>query len=124
MRILIADDNAVVRRGVTDLLCSEAGWEVCGEACNGSEALQKARELLPDLILLDVSMPGMSGLEVTRRLRKEVPQTKIMVISQHEPRRLLPRVLEAGGHACVDKGSLSTDFLLSTIKTLQLTAQP
>jgi DNA-binding NarL/FixJ family response regulator len=117
MRILIADDNDLVRQGVIELLRSEAGWEVCGEAQNGLEALQKARELLPDLVLLDISMPGISGLEVARRLRKEVPQTKIIVISQHDPLHMLPRVVEAGGHACVDKGRLSTD-LLTNIKNI------
>jgi YesN/AraC family two-component response regulator len=66
------------------LLSSETGWKVCGEAKDGSEALQKARELLPDLILLDVSMPGMNGLEVARLLR-QLPEAKTLVISQHDP---------------------------------------
>ena len=71
MRILIADDSDAVRRGVCGILSSEKDLEVCGEAKDGSEALQKARELMPDLILLDISMPGMNGLEVARRLREE-----------------------------------------------------
>lgn len=73
MRILIADDNDIVRRGVRGILARVANWEVCGEARDGSEALRKARELLPDLILLDISMPGTNGLEVARVLREEVP---------------------------------------------------
>ena len=92
MRILIADDSDVVRRGVCGILSSENDFEVCGEAKNGSEALQKARELLPDLILLDISMPGMNGLEVARRLREEVRQAKILIISQHDPLQLLSSV--------------------------------
>src|SRR3981189_3415543 len=104
MRILIADDNDAVRRGVMGLLSSETGWIVCGEARDGSEALHKARELLPDLILLDVSMPGMNGLEVARLLRQELPEAKILVISQHDPIHLLPRVVEAGGGGWGDKG--------------------
>jgi DNA-binding NarL/FixJ family response regulator len=111
MRILIADDSEIVRRGVIGLLSAETGWEVCGEARDGSEALQKARELVPDLIVLDISMPDRSGLEIARLLRDEIPQTKIMVISQHDARQMLPRVIEAGGHACVDKARLSTDLL-------------
>jgi DNA-binding NarL/FixJ family response regulator len=111
MRILIADDSELVRQGVIGLLSSETEWVVCGEARDGREALQKARELLPDLVLLDISMPGMGGLEIARVLREEIPQTKIIVISQHDPRQMLPRVIEAGGHACVDKGRLSTDLL-------------
>ncbi|MDP9159304.1 MAG: response regulator, partial [Acidobacteriota bacterium] len=79
MRILIADDSDVVRRAVCELLSSERDLEVCGEAKDGSEALQKARELMPDLILLDISMPGMNGLETARLLQNEVCQAKILV---------------------------------------------
>jgi DNA-binding NarL/FixJ family response regulator len=119
MRIFIADDNDAVRRGVVRLLSSETGWEVCGEARDGSESLQKARELRPDLILLDVSMPGMNGLEVARLLRKELPEAKILVISQHDPIHLLPSVVEAGGNACVDKSRLGTD-LVASIKNIEI----
>ena len=115
MRILIADDSDIVRRGVIGILSSEEGWEVCGEAKDGSDALRKAKELLPDVILLDISMPGMNGLEATRLLRKEIPKAKIIVISQHETSQLLPRAVEAGADACVDKNRLSTD-LVATIK--------
>jgi two-component system response regulator NreC len=118
MRILIADDNDAVRRGVMGLLSSETGWKVCGEARDGSEALQKARELRPDLILLDVSMPGLSGLEAARLLRRELPEVKILVISHHDPMHLVPRVVEAGGNACVDKSRLSTD-LVASIKSIE-----
>ena len=111
MRILIADDNDKVRRGVRELLSSETMWEVCGEAKDGSEALRKARELLPDLILLDISMPGVSGLEAARLLREEVPKAKIVVMSQHDPIQLLPRALKSGAHACVDKSRLGLDLL-------------
>jgi len=117
LRILIADDSAMVRRGVIGLLSSEAGWEICGEASDGSEALAKARALLPDVILLDVSMPGLNGLEVARRLRKEVPQAKIIVMSQHDPAHLLPGVMAAGGDACLDKSRLAAD-LIDSIKKL------
>jgi CheY-like chemotaxis protein len=70
LRILVADDNKMVRQAVMELLSSEPNWQVCGEAKDGSEALQKTRELLPDLILVDVSMPGMNGFEATRLIRK------------------------------------------------------
>jgi len=119
MRILIADDNEAVRRGVARLLTSETGWKVCGEARDGAEALQKARELLPDVILLDFSMPGMNGLEAARLLRQQLPEAKILVISQHDPIHLLPGVVEAGGNACLDKSRLSTD-LLASIKSIEV----
>jgi len=122
MRILIADDNDMVRRGVMGILARVANWEVCGEARDGSEALRKARELLPDLILLDISMPGTNGLQVARLLRQEVPEAKILVISQHDPIQLLPRALEAGAHACLDKSRLDPD-LVATMESLGGTAE-
>ena len=110
MRILIADDNELIRRSVAALLSAEPAWEICGEAPDGAEALRKARTLQPNVILLDISMPGASGLEVARTIRLEMPDAKIVIMSHHDPVMLLPRVLEAGAHACVDKGSLGTDL--------------
>jgi two-component system response regulator NreC len=118
MRILIADDNDMVRQGVIGLLSDESDCKVCGEAKNGSEAIQKARELLPDIVLLDISMPGMSGLDVARCLRQELPDVKLLVISQHDPFVMLPRVIDAGGDGCLDKSRLATD-LVATIKKLE-----
>jgi DNA-binding NarL/FixJ family response regulator len=100
MRILVVDDNDRVRHGVRDLLTSETNWEVCGEAKDGMEAIQKARELLPDLILLDISMPGLNGLEATRLLRLQAANAKILIMSQNDPVRLLPRAIEAGAQGC------------------------
>jgi len=110
MRILIADDNERVRRGVGSILSSIPRWEVCGEAKDGTETIQRAAELLPDLILLDVSMPGLSGLEVARLLRTKVPATRIIIMSQHDPAVLLPRAIEAGAQGCVDKSRLTTEL--------------
>jgi DNA-binding NarL/FixJ family response regulator len=118
LRILIADDNDAVRRGLIRLLSPQTGWQVCGEASNGSEAIEKARELLPDVILLDVSMPGMNGLAAARLLRKESPTVKILVISQNDPKLLLPQVLAAGGDGCVDKARLGSD-LVGSIRSVQ-----
>ena len=78
----------------------------------------KARELLPDVILLDISMPDMSGLDVARRLRRELPNAKLLVISQHDPLVMLPQAIEAGCDACLDKSRLATD-LVATIKNLR-----
>jgi two-component system, NarL family, response regulator NreC len=117
MRILVADDNAAVRRGVLDILATDRNYEVCGEAKDGKDAIEKAKDLIPDLVLLDISMPGLNGLEVARLLREEIPGTAIVIISQHDPSLLLPRAREAGAHACVDKSRLGTD-LLRTIASL------
>jgi DNA-binding NarL/FixJ family response regulator len=113
MRILVVDDNEAVRRGVISILASKMSWEVCGEAKDGGEAIQMARELLPDVILLDISMPGLNGLQAARLLRQEVPHAKILIMSQHDPAQLLPLAIEAGAHSCVDKGRLAMDLLPS-----------
>lgn len=109
MRILIADDNQMIRSGVADILSSE-GWDVCAQASNGEEAIEKVRELRPDVVVLDVSMPGIDGLETARRLRTENAEIKIVIMSQHDPARLLPRALEAGANACVDKGRVAMEI--------------
>ena len=118
MRLLLVDDSDLIRRGVRNLLSSQTKWEVCGEARDGAEAMLKARELLPDLILLDVNMPGMSGLEVTRLLRQGLPNAKILVMSQHDPQWLSTAALGAGAHGCLDKGRLYVD-LLPIMESLQ-----
>ena len=110
MRILIADDNDYVRSGLAAMLSSQESWSICGEARDGAEAIRRTVELKPDLILLDVNLPDMSGLEVARRLREASPKTKILVISNHDAKLLLPVVLEAGGSACIDKGRLASDL--------------
>jgi two-component system invasion response regulator UvrY len=117
MQILIVDDHEMIRRGVRHLLSSSSALIVCGEASSGEGAMAQARELRPDLILLDISMPDSNGLEVAARLRRENPTTKIIIMSHHEKAQLLPRVLEAGADGCVDKGSLGRDLLL-TIQSL------
>lgn len=111
VRILIADDNALVRRGLISLLSNESACEICGEASNAAETLQKVSELRPDLVLLDVSMPGASGLDTARRLRQQMAEIKILILSQHDPSRMSAHSLEAGADGFVDKGRLGTDLL-------------
>ena len=117
MRVLIADDNEPVRCGIASLLSGENELEVCGEASDANETLKKADELRPGLILLDVSMPGMNGLHTARLLREKFPEVKILIISQHDPKNLLPRSLEVGAHGCIDKARLAVD-LLPTLRNL------
>lgn len=123
MRILVVDDNELVRHGVINILASRATWEVCGEAQDGKEALQKARKLQPDVILLDISMPGLNGLEVARVIRREVADAKILIMSQQDAASLLPGAIQAGANGCVDKSRLGTE-LLSSIESITSDPNP
>ena len=118
MRILLADDNQFVRRGIAGILAQQEGCVLCGEASNSQEAIEKTSELRPDLVLLDVSMPGGNGLETTRVLRQRFPQTKVLIVTQHDPKQMLARSLELGASGCVDKARLGID-LLPAIRDLQ-----
>jgi two-component system response regulator NreC len=111
MRILIADDNKLIRRGIAGLLSGEKDLVVCGEASDSSETLKKAGELNPDVVLLDVSMPGTNGLDTAQILRQQFPALKILMISHHDPSQLLRRSLEAGAQGCIDKARIATDLL-------------
>jgi len=118
VRILIADDNERVRRGIKELLASETTWQICGEAKNGTEAVQKSLELRPNFVLMDISMPELNGLEAARLLRRDLPGVTILVMSQHDPMQLLPRAIEAGANACIDKSRIDVE-LLPTIKSVE-----
>jgi DNA-binding NarL/FixJ family response regulator len=111
MRILIADDNPLVRRGIQGILSSEPACEVCGEAANAIETLEKARRLRPDVVLLDVSMPGTDGLETARLLHQQSPEIHILMMSQHDPAQLLIPSRQAGAEGLVDKSRIATDLL-------------
>jgi DNA-binding NarL/FixJ family response regulator len=118
MRILIADDHHLVRRGVADLLSKEAGWEICGEATDAAQAFQKASELNPDLVLLDISMPDGSGLEAARRIRQEIPHVRILMMSHHDATQFEKSAIDSGADGCIDKARLALD-LIAMIKSLQ-----
>ena len=102
-RILIVDDHAVVRRGVRALLEGHDGWEVCGEATNGHEAIAKVIELEPDLVVLDVSLPGLNGLEATPQILKASPNTEVLVLTMHHSDELVRQVLRSGAKGYVLK---------------------
>jgi len=110
MRILVADDSILVRSGIAEIL-SDRAWEICGEASDGTEALEKARRLKPDLVLLDVSMPGTNGLIIAGLIRKELPAVRIVMVSLHALDQFLDK---AHGHLAdglVDKSRLGTDLI-------------
>jgi DNA-binding NarL/FixJ family response regulator len=102
VRILIADDHDVVRQGVRAVLEGQAGWVVCGEASTGREALAQAIALQPDVVVLDISMPELSGLEATRQIRRAVP-AKVLILTVHESDQVVTEVLDAGAHGYVLK---------------------
>jgi DNA-binding NarL/FixJ family response regulator len=109
MRILIADDNPLVRSGIIRLLAQEDGIKVCGEAADAADAIQKVTELQPEMILLDISMPGGNGLETARILKQKFPETKILIISQHDPKQILPRSIEVGANGTTRDRSIADD---------------
>jgi DNA-binding NarL/FixJ family response regulator len=101
-RILVADDHEVVRRGVRALLEGQPGWVVCGEASTGREAVAKAVDQRPDVVVLDIGMPELNGLEATRQIRRAVP-AKILILTVHESDQVVTEVLDAGAHGYVLK---------------------
>ena len=111
VRILIADDHEVVRCGVKALLGSRPGWEVVGEAANGREALEKAKELKPDVIILDITMPELNGVEATRKIVNAVPGTEVLILTMHESEKLIRRLLEAGARGYVSKSDIARSLV-------------
>ena len=103
LRILIADDHAVVRAGLRTLLESRSSWEVCAEAADGREAVEKATKLKPDVAVIDIGMPLLNGVEATRRIRANSPATEILILTMHESDDLVQQVVEAGARGYILK---------------------
>lgn len=111
MRLLIVDDHEVVRRGVRSLLAGVHGFEICGEAGDGMEALKTAGELKPEVVVMDVSMPRLNGLEATRQLRINLPGCEVVILSQHESAEMARQALHAGARGYVVKSSIARDLI-------------
>ncbi|MFZ0198287.1 MAG: response regulator transcription factor [Candidatus Sulfotelmatobacter sp.] len=118
LRILIADDHEVVRRGLSSLLQAHEGWEVCGEASDGREAVEKAKQLKPDFVILDIGMPNLNGLAATRQLTQHDPNFKIIVLTITDSDHVIREALDAGARGFVLKSDAVRD-LVSAIEALQ-----
>jgi len=103
IRVLIADDHQVMRRGVRAVVEMQAGWEVCGEASTGREAVELVQRLRPQIVVMDVSMPELNGLEATRQIRKLSPATEVLMFTGHETEELVREVFEAGARSYILK---------------------
>jgi len=103
IKVLIVDDHTLVREGIRALLALAADIEVVSEAANGKEALEKVKEFAPDVVLMDLAMPVMSGLEATRRIRREFPRTKVLAVTQYDDSEYVVPLIEAGARGFVTK---------------------
>ena len=118
IKILIVDDHPVVRKGLLSCLSTKANLKVVGEAVDGEDAIRKVKELLPDIVLMDLHMPKRDGLEVTDALRKEAPQVKVLILSMQGARDSVLRIIKAGARGYVLKDA-PTDELLRAIEAVQ-----
>jgi DNA-binding NarL/FixJ family response regulator len=111
LRILIADDHDIVRRGLKQLLTSHPGWQVCAEARNGREAVSLSEEHKPDIVVIDIGMPDLNGLEAARRIRKAQPKIGIIILTLHFSDQLVKEIVEAGARAYVMKADADRDLV-------------
>lgn len=117
IRLLLADDHAVLRSGLRLLLSQQPDMEVVGEAGDGEEAIDKTRDLSPDILLLDITMPGIGGLEALDRIKKENPQVKVVVLTMHDDESYMERIMTSGGSGYVLKKAADTE-LVSAIRAV------
>lgn len=109
--VLVVDDHAFIRRGVKSILEPFPEWELCGEAENGQEAIQKASELHPSIVVMDVSMPVLDGIAATQAIKKSHPQTHVILLTLHNSRELLSRAFQAGARGYVLKADVDGELL-------------
>jgi NarL family two-component system response regulator LiaR len=112
IRALVVDDHPIVREGICALLAVVGDIEVVAEAANGSEAIDMVRELQPDVVLMDIAMPIMGGLEATRRICREFPRTKVLILTQYDDKEYVLPVIEAGAAGFVSKAAASSELIL------------
>ncbi len=111
IRVLVVDDHAIMRDGISALLDLQDDIEIVGEASDGKEAIEKARELVPDVIIMDITMPEMDGLEATRRIKKKNPSVKVLVLTQHDNREYILSTIKSGSDGYLPKRALGSELV-------------
>lgn len=118
LRILIVDDHEVMRGGLRSLLETRPNWEVCGEAATGMEAIEQTKSLRPDVVVLDISMPGSSGLEAIPVIRQGTPRPDVVILSRYEEREMRDKAIEAGARDYIPKSQGLARDLLQAIDSI------
>lgn len=116
-RILLADDHEIVRKGLRTVLEERSDWEVCAEATSGREAVQLATETKPDVVVMDISMPELNGLEAARQIMKTLPRTEVLILTVHDSENLVQEVLDVGARGYLLKSDAS-DHLITAVESL------
>src|SRR5215831_6129513 len=111
LKILVVDDHDIIRRGLKDLLNAKSGWEVCAEAKTGKEAVTLAEQLKPHIVVMDISMPDLNGLEAARRIHKVLPKTGILILTMHFSDQLVRDVVEAGARGYILKSDADKELV-------------
>jgi DNA-binding NarL/FixJ family response regulator len=117
VKILIVDDHEIFRRGLRALLEPYSDWQICGEAVDGLDAVDKCKPLGPDIVILDITMPRLNGLEAARLIKKQNPDLRIVIITQHDSPQVQAAAMEAGAQAFVTKSSVGNE-LVAALRTI------
>ena len=110
LRILVVDDHDVVRRGICSLLKSKPDCQICGEAANGFDAVAMAERLKPDVVVLDISLPDMDGLKVTRHIRQSVPAARVLILSMHDSEQMVEEAYQLGARGYITKSEAASEL--------------
>ena len=113
IRVLLVDDHAIMRDGISALINLQDDIEIVGEASEGKEAIEKTRELVPDVVVMDISMPEMEGLEATRRIKKKSPSVKVLVLTQHTNREYILSTIKSGSDGYLPKRALGSELVVA-----------